>query len=175
MRLFGALVLLALACAAQQPVTFERSIQPILSERCGGGPSDRNPSGKLSLSSGTALFRGGQSGPAVHAGRPDESLLVQIVSGEKPRMPKFGTPLTPDQVSLIRRWIAEGARVDAAAGGDQTWWSLRPLVRPAAPAAASGIGPVDAFLREKLRSAGLAPSPEANRRTLIRRLYFDLH
>src|SRR6184192_1328351 len=58
-----------------------------------------------------------------------------------------------------------------AAPPDETWWSFRPLARPAVP---EGRNPIDGFVRAKLREKGLAPAPEADRRTLIRRLYFDL-
>jgi hypothetical protein len=175
MRRLGALSLLSF-CAGAQPVSFERSVQPILAERCGACHSDRNSSGKLSLASAAALLKGGESGPAVRPGKPEDSLLLQMVTGDKPRMPKVGAPLAPEQVALLRRWVAEGARDDSrpGAGSEPAWWSLKPLKGARVPS--SGIGhPVDAFLRERLAAAGLAPSPEADRRTLVRRLYYDLH
>lgn len=168
-------VVCSLATLCAEPVSFERAVQPILAERCQACHNDRNASGKLSLASGAALLKGGQSGPAVLAGKPDESLLLHSVTGEKPRMPKFGAPLSVEQVATLRRWIAEGARVNLSANTKEvTWWSLTPLVRPKVPAT-GGTNPVDAFVREKLQAAHLEPSPEADRRTLVRRLYYDLH
>ena len=174
MRLLSALLLLSSLWVRAQPVSFEHSIQPILAERCQACHSDRNASGRLSLTSVPALLRGGQSGAAVIAGKPDESLLLQTVSGDKPRMPKVGAPLSPDQIALLRRWIAEGARNDSTSGKQETWWSLKPLARPLVPSFGTG-NPIDAFVGEKLAAAGLPLSPEADRRTLIRRLYYDLH
>ncbi|HYO82443.1 MAG TPA: PSD1 and planctomycete cytochrome C domain-containing protein [Bryobacteraceae bacterium] len=177
MRVCATLVACSLAVAAgAQPVSFEQTVQPVLSERCQPCHNSRNPSGGLSVESGAALLKGGQSGAVIRPGKPEDSLLLQSVSGEKPKMPKFGAPLSPDQVATLRTWIAEGAKAASSqAGKEQLWWSLSPLLRPDVPSARAGIGPVDAFLGQKLNAAGLTPSPEADRRTLIRRLYYDLH
>ena len=80
---------------------------------------------------------------------------------------------------LLSRWIAEGARDDTPESqrGDPAWWSFRPLNRPTIPGAEDGWSrtPIDRFVLARLRDNGLEPSPEADRRTLIRRLSFDLH
>ena len=158
-------------------VSFEKSVKPMLAERCGTCHGQRNGAGKLSVSSVSSLLVGGASGPAIRPGKPDGSLLVSVISGDKPRMPKFGQPLNADQVAVVRRWIEEGARDDSTGGGDGSWWSLKPLNRPPVPSMSDGWGstPIDAFIISRLRAAGIAPSPEADRRILIRRLYFDLH
>jgi hypothetical protein len=89
-------------------------------------------------------------------------------------MPKTGTPLTEEQVSVLKRWIEQGAKSDLDESKDApVWWSQRPLVRPVVPQSTGN--PVDAFLEAKLRTMKLDYSPEADRRTLIRRLTFDLH
>ena len=112
---------------------------------------------------------------AVQPGRPNDSLLIHTITGDKPRMPKTGAPLTTDQVATLRLWIEQGARDDSGGKSEQeTWWSLRPLVKPSVPPTA-GRTPVDAFIQERLSRAGLAFSPAADRRTLIRRVYYDLH
>ncbi len=100
----------------------------------------------------------------VVAGKPDESLLLKVVSGASAQMPKTGGPLKPGEVEAIRQWIADGAKNDSRGAG---WWSLRPL----SPGKHKSI---DAYLLEKLKEEGLAFSIEADRRTLIRRLSFDL-
>ncbi|MCA2967180.1 MAG: DUF1549 domain-containing protein, partial [Acidobacteriaceae bacterium] len=82
-------------------------------------------------------------------------------------MPKAGPPLASAQVALLRRWVEQGAPDDST-GEPATWWSLRPLP-PSRPAS------IDEFVLAKLQAAGLTPSPEADRRTLIRRLSYDLH
>jgi hypothetical protein len=158
-------------------VSFERTVKPILAERCEMCHGQRNPSGRLSVGAVSSLLQGGASGPAIRAGRPEASLLIAVISGDKPRMPKFGEPLTPPQIATIRRWIEEGAHDDSKAGVSDVWWSLTPLKRPTLPATADDpwvASPIDAFVLDRLRANHLAPSPEADRRTLIRRLYFDL-
>jgi hypothetical protein len=113
----------------------------------------------------------------MQPGSPDSSLLVEIVSGAKPRMPKFGAPLSSEQLAAIRGWIEQGARDDSPqnAPAEEAWWSLRPLRLPAVPKNATTKNPIDAFLHEKLQASGLTPSPPADRRTLARRIYYDLH
>ncbi len=138
--------LFALAMSAAPPVSYERDVQPIIAERCQGCHNAR-----------AAL-------PLMTAEAVRKSALLGAVSGERPRMPKSGPPLKPEQVALISQWIAEGGKDDS-----RGWWSLRPLERP------SGRNSIDAFVQAKLRDAKLEPSPEADRRTLIRRLTFDLH
>ena len=152
-----------------QAVSFVREVQPILAERCVVCHPAKNGAAEVSLASYA------QVAANVVAGKLDESMLSIVVSGDKPSMPKVGGPLKPQQVELIRRWIAEGARDDSAGKKlDETWWSLRPLDKPPLPELA-GRTVVDRFISAKLREKGLVPSPEADRRTLIRRLTFDLH
>ncbi len=135
---------------------------------------------------GRRLFRGGDGGPAVVPGKPGESLLIEMVSGDAPEMPQKDRPLSREQVAGLRRWVEEGAHwpeglvlKDRRFDGE-TWWSLRPLTRPPVPApSVHDRGwvrtPIDAFVLARLEAQGLRPRPEADRRTLIRRLTFDLH
>ncbi|MBL8178836.1 MAG: DUF1549 domain-containing protein [Bryobacterales bacterium] len=83
-------------------------------------------------------------------------------------MPKAGAAVTAAELRIIRQWITEGAHDDSK-GASAVWWSLRPLLKPE-----SGKG-IDSFIQAKLAEKKIAPSPEASKRTLIRRLYFDLH
>ena len=101
---------LAAATACAQDVDFTRHVAPILEQRCIRCHSNEKAKGKLSFSSAAEFRRGGESGPAVVAGKPDESLLVKMVVGEKPEMPRSGTPLTKLEVERLRRWIAAGSR-----------------------------------------------------------------
>ncbi len=165
--------------AAGSPVSFSAQIQPILAERCGMCHKPDGGQAQLSLVDWAGIAKGGESGPAIVPGRPDESLLMRKIGGAQPAMPAVGAPLDAARVELIRRWIAEGAANDG--GGrpaePQTWWSFRPLQTPAVPAAggAWARAEIDRFVAAKLAERGLDPSPEADRRTLIRRLSFDLH
>ncbi|MCX6598167.1 MAG: DUF1553 domain-containing protein [Acidobacteria bacterium] len=160
-----------------QPVSYTRDVQPLLAAKCVACHQAANRSGGLSLSSFAALSSGGAHGPAIVTGANAESPLLSYVTGNPPRMPKAGAPLTAEQVGLLRRWIEQGAADDSGGKAEERWWSLRALRKPAIPAAAAGPGrtAVDAFIADKLKQNNLQPSPEADRRTLIRRLYFDLH
>jgi hypothetical protein len=187
----GLLILLvgppaAAALAAEPDRLFREQVAPILERRCVGCHGTEAPKGGLSLATARGVLRGGQSGPVVEPGKPEESLLIEMVSGNAPEMPQKDKPLSPEQVDGLRRWIAEGAhwpegvalrdrRFDGA-----SWWAFRPLVRPVVPVPPVNDArwmrtPIDAFILSKLEARGLRPSPEAGRRTLIRRLTFDLH
>lgn len=162
---------------AAPPVSFQREVKPVLAKRCEMCHNASNASGGLSLSDGGALLKGGRSGPAVVAGNPDRSPLIAYVSGPKPRMPKVGPALSAAEVETIRRWIAEGAQSDETGGGRQVWWSLAPVGKHEPPRMESPWprNAIDRFVLAKLQEAKLDPSPEADRRTLIRRVTFDLH
>jgi hypothetical protein len=149
----GVLIFLAVTAHGADPIVFDDAVRPILAQRCQGC----HPS----------LPEG-----AIKPGDADASPLIQVISGEKPRMPKAGVPLTSSQIAIIRTWIQQGAK---GMTGEEKWWSLRPLTRPEAPRQEGAATPVDAFIRKRLQAAGLTASPEADRRTLARRLYFDLH
>jgi hypothetical protein len=88
-------------------------------------------------------------------------------------MPLQGEPFSKEQVETVRRWIEDGATWTEP----QQWWSLRPLTKPEVPHSDSPWvrTPIDAFVLAQLRARGLQESPEADRRTLIRRLTYDLH
>jgi hypothetical protein len=175
-RLFTLCVfeLAALTVRAADPVSYANEVRPILAERCQLCHQESNRGGGLSMVSHASLLAGGTSGAVVVAGNSGQSLLFSVVAGLKPRMPKAGLPLTAGQVALLKRWIEEGAKDDgSAAQGAAVWWSLRPMIKPAV--ASSSGNPIDFFLRAKLRERKLDYSPEADRRTLIRRVTFDLH
>src|SRR5580700_6125929 len=135
--------------------------------------NDKTRTGGLSLSTIEDVRKGGRRGPAIVPGKPSESLLYRLISGEQPAMPFQGQPLTPAEVESIRQWIEQGAPWVQP----PKWWSLTTLRRPAVPRLDDAWirTPVDAFVLAKLREKGLHPSPEGERRTLIRRLTYDLH
>ncbi|WZO98393.1 PSD1 and planctomycete cytochrome C domain-containing protein [Isosphaeraceae bacterium EP7] len=188
-RLVAPLLLLAAmtghAQAADDPSggLFRDRVAPVLAGRCVGCHRPGNAKGGLSLADAPGLKAGGESGPAVEPGKPEESLLVEMLTGETPEMPKQGGPLAPEQVEALRAWISQGAHwpeglVLKEPGDGGTWWSLKPLARPPVPSLDGGgwaRTPVDAFILQGLAARGLTPSAEAGRGTLIRRLTFDLH
>lgn len=118
--------------AAAKPVSFQKQIQPILQRRCQGCHQPASSGGKLAVTSYALLKAGGMSGPAIRPGDPDKSLVVQYVSGPEPKMPKGGPPLAPEQVSLLRRWVLEGARDDTVAA-KATYTAEHPPVYHLAP------------------------------------------
>jgi hypothetical protein len=172
------------AAPAEEAPDFDKVIAPILASRCIDCHSGPEAKGKLDLSRSTTAFAGGESGAGVVAGKPDESTLWQRVdAGEMP--PK--KPLPEAERKLLQAWIAGGAkwgtdpldpfRFSTSTRAGYNWWSLQPLVQPKLPTTVADAwagSPIDAFVLERLRTAGLKPSAQADRRTLIRRLYFDL-
>ncbi len=173
---------------------FESKIRPVLVERCHECHSSqlKKPKGKLRLDSREGIRTGGSSGPAVVPGDLDASILYQAITaaaGAEPMPPKGKLPAAV--IADFRQWITIGApdprdgksATIPAAGSKPVptgvWWSLKPLVLPAVPSVRqppSGWrdNPIDAFILGKLRQEKLEPAPEADRRTLIRRLSFDL-
>ena len=167
-------------------VAFREGVGQIFERHCVRCHNDEDHKGGLSLTTHKALLKGGDNGTAITAGKPADSLLMQYVQGDKPEMPKNAPPLSKDQLKTLQDWIESRAVwPDAITLKDrqfegQVWWSAQPLRRPAVPVSNPQAGPVrqnpiDAFIRSKLADKRLSPSPEADRRTLIRRLSFDLH
>jgi hypothetical protein len=151
-----------------EPVSFQRQVQPVLEKRCAPCHQGKTPAGGVLLSG--AGWVG--SSQALVAGDPAKSLLLAVISGEKPRMPKTGPPLKADEIALLEVWIREGAKDDTPGSEQSGLWSLKPIHATRPPA---GGNPIDAFIQAKLRETGLTSSPAADRRTLIRRLTYDLH
>ena len=183
------IITIVLACtggtADADPTELFDQVGSILSRRCLTCHSDQDAKGGLSLSTKEAFLSGGDSGSAIDTDQPLDSLLLEMISGSSPEMPKDADALKEEEVALIRQWLAAGAkwptdkRLEAQQVTDLNWWSLKPLQAVAVPEpnpsdAAWIRTPIDAFVIRKLREQDLEPSAEANRRTLIRRLYFDL-
>ena len=156
----------------------------VFERRCQSCHNAKDKKGGLSLATLKELMAGGDSGAAIVPGKPAESLLLDYITGDQPQMPKSGPPLLADEVAAVRAWIAAGAKWPAdlvlqdRSLADANWWSLKPLARTAVPQIRnpkSAIrNSIDAFIVAKLAEQGLPQSPEADRRMLIRRLYFDL-
>jgi len=181
---FVLLCLLSLApsTARGEDELFRKHVAPILATRCVGCHHAGDAKGDLDLTRQVGLIAGGESGPAIVVGEPSESVLLDMVAGDDPEMPKNGDPLTAKQVAVLRKWIQMGATWpdDLTLVEDKgPWWSTEPIANPPVPSVSPADEtwartPVDRFIVHKLREHGLAPSAEADRRTLIRRLYFDL-
>ncbi len=174
---------------AQQPavsgtIDFTRDVRPVLAARCFKCHGPEKQESGLRLDRRESLFAGGDSGePAVVAKHGDQSPLIRRVTSSKEdeRMPPEGDPLSDKEIAVLRGWIDAGAIWPVDIGGDDSipktdFWSFQPLKRSAPPAMADEwiLNPVDAFILDRLKQAGLAPSPAAEPATLIRRLYLDV-
>lgn len=158
---------------AEQDVDFARDVAPIFEQHCVRCHSSLTDRGDLSLETAAGL----KQMQLVVPGDPDGSSLLDVITaadGQKPRMPEQGPPVPADQVATLRRWIQQGAvwpadvvvRERSKAGAD--WWSLQPLQQK------FSAHSIDQFIDARLTEHQLQRSPEADRRTLIRRLTFDL-
>jgi hypothetical protein len=174
----------------EQAEFFEKRVRPILAERCFKCHSAQSAQSNLRLDSRAGLLSGGARGPGAVPGQPDKSLLVTAISyaDAKLQMPPQGK-LKADEVAVLTDWVARGAfwpvdKAPAAApksGFDlqarARHWSFQPLHRPAMPAVhnvAWTHNPIDRFILAKLEAQGISPAPAADRRTLIRRVTYDL-
>lgn len=161
-----------LLAAEPSTVTFSRDIQPILAKHCVlcHGPDESEAGLRLDRAS---------DGDGVHAigsvitpGDAESSELLRRITtdDDAERMPPDAEPLDAAEVALLRQWIDQGAKWEQH-------WAFRPVVQPTVPVFDSSFearNPVDAFVLASLQEAGLAPSPAADRYTLIKRLYYDL-
>ncbi|WP_438481466.1 DUF1553 domain-containing protein [Oleiharenicola lentus] len=180
---------------------FENKIRPVLIDNCYKCHSVETPRPKarLVLDTRDGLLKGGVSGPAIVAGNPDESILIQAIryTDADLRMPpeEHGGKLSDQQIADLTEWVRRGApdpRVPAIAankptgdaapahsyGGDgRDHWSFQPVKNPAVPSVKDsgwGQSPIDNFVLAKLENQNLHPNAIADKRTLIRRATFDL-
>jgi hypothetical protein len=170
------------AATASNVEFFERRVRPILSENCFSCHGPKKQMGGLRLDSGEAVRKGGDDGPVVKAGDPDNSLLIQAIrqSGDLKMPPKKKLP--DEAILALTIWIKNGAvwpSVPAAGDGEaaKRHWAFQPIRNPAPPAVKNTNWPrtpVDRFVLARLEERGLTPSAPADRRTLLRRLTFDL-
>lgn len=175
---------------AEELPKFEAEIAPLLIKRCVECHQGKEPAGNLLLTTREGLLKGGDSGAAINTDKLSESHILQrIRDGEMPPEKK-GQPqkLVANEIALLERWIAAGAswpegrtldlfeRTNEVRGG-RDWWSLQPVKRPDIPTLKSlpqPENPIDAFVMARLESNQMTPAPQTDRRTLLRRLYFDL-
>jgi hypothetical protein len=167
---------------ADENVDYLRDIKPILKARCFACHGALKQKGKLRLDTAELMRKGGRHGPAVVAGDPARSLLVERVldKEESSRMPAEGKPLSERQIALLKAWISQGAKAPAgekAEADPRSHWAFRKPVRPGVPKIAVpdwGRNPIDAFLAQEHGRRGLKPNGPAERHVLLRRVYLDL-
>jgi hypothetical protein len=173
--------------SANRKVDFVQDVQPILRARCFECHADGNEEGGLNLGVKARALEGGDHGAVFAAGKSAASRIIHMVAGlEKDKvMPPDGeAPLSKDEIGILRAWIDQGA--EWPAGSDvpdprleqaRTHWAFQPLRSVEAPAVKDESWvrtPIDRFILASLEAKGLAPSPRADTRVLMRRLSFDL-
>src|SRR5437588_1170660 len=186
-RLWLALCLAAVALPSwgaqgAAAVDFARDVQPIFARSCYSCHGPEKQKSDYRLDSRQVALRGGSIGGAIVPGRGADSKLIQYVAGldEETLMPPKGEPLTAAEIAVLRAWIDQGAKWPDSADlgrGAAEHWSLKPLIRPAIPTPKDGSAirtAIDAFILAKLDEKGLAISAPADKRTLIRRVTYDL-
>jgi len=180
--------------SAEQVAFFESRIRPVLVEHCYECHSAQSAKlkGGLLLDSRAGVIRGGDSGPIIAPGDPEASLLIRAVQRTDPALtmpPKQSLP--PQAIEDLIAWVRmgapdprtedtvaqQGARSSIDWNRAREWWSFRPVVDPPLPKLRNPSWPangLDTLILARLESAGLEPTPDADRRTLIRRMSFDL-
>jgi len=172
---------------------FEKSVRPLLVKHCYECHSGQESNGGLLLDTREGVLKGGDSGAAIVSGDPKHSLLIQAIRYTNPdlQMPPKNR-LAPAEVKTLEKWIASGATdprvanptvssvpkpVGMSIDDGRQFWSLRPVTKPALPETRNPNwiqSPIDAFVLAKLEANELHPAPQADKRTLIRRLAYDL-
>ena len=185
------------APAAAAPISpadmafFEAKVRPVLVDRCykcHSHDADRVKGG-LMLDTHEGMMHGGDTGPAINPGKPGDSLLVDAIDykDDNLQMPPKGDKLSDQQVADLTEWIRRGApdpRTGVAKGSSLAYggvgrqhWSFLPVVKPAVPVVQNEAwckNPIDNFVLARLEDSAMKPNPKADKRTLIRRVTFDL-
>ena len=169
-----AVTVIGVSAQTQAPVNFDREVRPILSNNCfrchGPDVSSRVGGFRLDLREEATVAQ--TSGTPIVPGDPEKSELIGRIFSKDPNAvmpPEYAhVTLTEAQKDTMRRWVQQGAKYESH-------WSYQPILRPPVPAVAQKVGnPIDAFVQARLAKEGLKPSPQADRRTLIRRVSLDL-
>ncbi len=165
---------------------FEKKIRPVLMTRCAAchGASAQNVQGGLKLNSVTGIRQGGNSGSLINTADPELSLLLRALrhTDKELKMPP-GKPLPPEMIADFEQWVQAGAVMPeesapvVSQNPSTTLWSLKEPVAATPPQIRHSTwakNEIDRFIAHTLEEKGLTPSPEADKRTLIRRVYYTL-
>ena len=161
---------------------FEAKIRPILVETCLRCHGDSKKSGELRIDSHEMLLKGGTSGAAIVPGKPEESLLIRAIQRQKDvsaMPPEKDKALRPEQVADFVAWIKAGAVWPAKTAKFETakHWAFEPIRYVIPPSVRDGAwvtNYVDAFIRSQQDAVGVVAAPPADKRSLLRRITFDL-
>jgi len=168
--------------ASEDDEQFELKIRPILAGTCFRCHGDSKTAGELRVDSREALLAGGDSGPAIVPGKPDESLLIRAISRHadvSAMPPEKDKALLPRQVADFAAWIKAGAPWPERVAKFETkkHWAFEPLRDPVPPQVQDAAWPrtsIDSFILARQEAAGVRPAPPADKLTFIRRATFDL-
>ena len=173
--------------AAQPEIAFETDIRPLFKARCFHCHGEGETEGSLDLRLRRLIVQGGDAGPAIVPGKAAESYLVDRIRSHEMPPEDSGEPLTETEIATIAKWIDAGAKTlrpepEQIGQGmliteeDRQFWAFQPMKKPAVPTVDGFVSPnpIDSFIARKLHENGLDFAPEANKRVLIRRAYFDL-
>jgi mono/diheme cytochrome c family protein len=173
------------SAATEKPVAVDylRDVKPIFARRCFSCHGPIQQKSELRLDTAAAMLKGGENGPAITAGKPDDSDLLSYVRSDSDfRMPPAGegTPLTSEEIDILTRWIARGAKAPADEKpliDPRNYWSYQLPQRAALPEPKRTRWtqhPVDRFIAAQHDTRGLTPRPQAEPAILLRRLFLDL-
>jgi len=166
---------------SQQSVSTNEAAKAILDKHCLACHGVSEMSG-LDMRKRETLLKGGLRGAALIPGNAEQSLLYQAAAhqGEVKMPPGSNSPLAPDELVVLKKWIDEGAAWPEQSAitkkEEPSWWSFKKVRRPQVPSIRSheGLNPIDAFVLGKLKEKGLTPGLQADKRTLLRRTFYDL-
>ncbi len=169
----------------EQLAFFEKEVRPLLIKRCSECHGGKNSDGGLSLASADGWRKGGESGPVIVPGKPDESLLIDAINYRSLEMPPadHGGQLPAEEIAILTRWVAQGAP-DPRSGSEilggmtreeaKNWWAFQPLPKLLPTEHHLDVQHIDRLLQEELDRQGLIATSPTDRRTLIRRLSYNL-
>ncbi len=164
---------------------FEKKVRPLLEVRCLKCHGGTKAGGGLTLQSAPGWRKGGENGPPIVPGKPDESLLIEAINYDSLEMPPAdeGGKLPAEEIAILTKWVAIGAP-DPRDGNDvlggmsreeaQQWWAFQPLSATPVEDAAADVKRIDELLQREIDRQGLPVAPAADQRTLLRRLTYDL-
>ncbi len=169
---------------------FEQYVRPVLARECYRCHSEKDDArkGGLTLDTKAGLLKGGDTGPAVVPGNPSKSLLVRAIQYHDPdlQMPPKNKKLKPADIGMLTQWVLRGAYYPDGGAASVAWtyndetlghWSFQPVKKPSVPAVIHQDWvktPIDAFIAQKLEEKDMEPKEMADKRTILRRLSFDL-
>ena len=170
------------AVTPQEAEFFEKKVRPVLAEQCYKCHGPEKQKAALRVDSRAAILKGTEDGPVIVEGKPEQSAFIKSIRHEgDSKMPEKADKLPDEQIANLTEWVRMGMpwpenggpeKLSAQQAAAGTHWSWQPLrVAAVVPGVAS---PLDASIRAQLAAKGLAPSPPASKRTLLRRATYDL-